>query len=112
LLKTSPDHLGSPSYGRAAEEHLSGFKEAGASKAIFHFEAADPETVIAAARKLDMAVGLAVNPETPVSAVSPLPDKIDSLLYYPYTRDSMGPVLSLKYWIKLLSYAEFRRISG
>lgn len=62
------------------EEHLSGFKEAGASKAIFHFEAADPETVIAAARKLDMAVGLAVNPETPVSAVSPLLDKIDSLL--------------------------------
>ncbi|MDD5700944.1 MAG: ribulose-phosphate 3-epimerase [Dehalococcoidales bacterium] len=62
------------------EKHLSGFKEAGASKAIFHFEAADPETVIAAARKLDMAVGLAVNPETPVSAVSPLLDKIDSLL--------------------------------
>lgn len=64
------------------EKQLESFKKAGACKAIFHFEAAStPEIVIAAARNLDLAVGIAVNPETPVSSILPIIDKIDSVLF-------------------------------
>lgn len=64
------------------ETQLAAYQKAGAVKAIFHFEAApDPAVVLAAARKLGMKVGLAVNPETPVANVLPLTEKIDSLLF-------------------------------
>jgi ribulose-phosphate 3-epimerase len=64
------------------EVHLPGYKKAGASKAIFHFEAvSDPGKVIKAVCTLGMGVGLAINPETSISSIQPLVDQIDSVLF-------------------------------
>jgi ribulose-phosphate 3-epimerase len=64
------------------ETQLAGYQKAGAFKAVFHYEATPYSVmVIAAARKLGMKVGLAVNPETAVSSILPLTDKIDSVLF-------------------------------
>jgi ribulose-phosphate 3-epimerase len=64
------------------EKQLEHFRTAGAQKAIFHFEAtAAPLTVISAARDRGLKVGLAVNPETPVSKIKSLTDKVDSVLF-------------------------------
>ncbi len=53
------------------EKYLESFKQAGASKIIFHHEAtASPREVIARIRNLGIEVGLAINPETPVSATA------------------------------------------
>jgi len=63
------------------EQQLECFKQAGARKVIFHYEATDSAgEVIAQARHLGLGVGLAVNPETPVSAVLPLLE-VDSVLF-------------------------------
>ena len=40
-----------------------------------------PLKVISAARRLGLSVGLAVNPETPVSAIKPFLNKIDGVLF-------------------------------
>ena len=49
---------------------------------VFHYEAtSSPREVISMARKLDLGVGLAVNPETSVSTILPLIGKIDSVLF-------------------------------
>src|SRR4030042_533537 len=64
------------------EDCLEDFKLAGAQKIVFHYEATpSPEKTIKAIRKLGMQVGLAVNPETPNSAVTPLVKQIDSVLF-------------------------------
>ncbi len=64
------------------EEYLAGFRRAGAQRAIFHYEAGQtPQKVIAAARALGLEAGLAVNPETPVSAILSLVDEVDSVLF-------------------------------
>jgi ribulose-phosphate 3-epimerase len=64
------------------EEYLEGFRRAGAQRAIFHYEAGQsPQKVIAAARALGLEAGLAVNPETPVSAILSLIDDLDSVLF-------------------------------
>jgi ribulose-phosphate 3-epimerase len=63
------------------EDHLEGFRRAGAKRAIFHYEATtSPLEVIDVARNLGLEVGLAVNPETPVSAIAPLLGAIDIVL--------------------------------
>jgi len=63
------------------EAYFKGFREAGARKAVFHFEAtSSPETAVSAARTLSLKVGLAINPETPVAAVQRLVEKVDSVL--------------------------------
>ena len=52
------------------EKCLKGFKQAGASKIIFHHEATtSPHDVISRIKNLGLEVGLAVNPDTPVSAI-------------------------------------------
>jgi ribulose-phosphate 3-epimerase len=67
---------------RRPEDCLEDFKKAGARKIVFHYEAApDPLEVIRRIRKLGMKAGLAVNPETPVSAIAKLVDKLDSVLF-------------------------------
>ncbi len=67
---------------QSPELYLEGFKEAGAKKVVFHYEAAlSPQEVITQSRKLNLGVGLAINPETPISAILPLIDKVDSLLF-------------------------------
>jgi ribulose-phosphate 3-epimerase len=64
------------------ENQFENFQKAGAKKVIFHFEAApEPEIVIDQARKLNLQVGIAVNPETPVSKIIPICDKVDSVLF-------------------------------
>lgn len=63
------------------EEQFQGYQQAGAQKVIFHYEATpSPQKVIALARNLDLKVGLAINPDTPVSAIHQLASQVDSVL--------------------------------
>jgi ribulose-phosphate 3-epimerase len=63
------------------EDVMDDYCQAGAFRAVFHYEAAArPSEVIRQARALGMEVGLAINPETPVSAVTPLLSEVDSVL--------------------------------
>ena len=63
------------------ESYFEDFRRAGAKKVVFHYEATDrPEEVIARARKSGLGVGLAINPETPVSDTLPLLNEVDSVL--------------------------------
>jgi len=67
---------------RHPEDCLKEFKKAGAQKIVFHYEATpEPENIIVKIRKLGMEAGLAVNPETPIKAITPLVDKVDSVLF-------------------------------
>ena len=64
------------------EDYLESLRQAGAEKVVFHYEAtSSPRAVISAARKLGLGVGLAVNPETPVSTILPLVSEVDSVLF-------------------------------
>jgi ribulose-phosphate 3-epimerase len=64
------------------EDCLEEFRQAGAQKIVFHFEATrEPEKIIRMVKKLRMQVGLAVNPETTIAAFSPLLKKVDSVLF-------------------------------
>jgi len=64
------------------EQQIPAFKEAGASRAIFHYEATTSHSqVISLVRSLGMEVGIAVNPETPVSKIKPLTGEVDSILF-------------------------------
>lgn len=73
------------------EKHGEGFKKAGASKIVFHHEAAaSPHEVIAQIRDLGLDVGLAINPETPVSATAPYINEVDSVLLLTVTPGFYG----------------------
>ena len=64
------------------EDYMAGFKEVGAKKVIFHYEAQSPaKSVIMRARKLGLGVGLAVNPETRVSTFIDFVDEVDSVVF-------------------------------
>ena len=64
------------------QDYLEGLRRAGAEKVIFHYEAtSSPREVITQARQLGLAVGLALNPETQLSAISPLVSEVDSVLF-------------------------------
>ncbi len=64
------------------ENYLRGFYQAGAQKVVFHYEATSaPREVIFQARALGLQAGLAVNPDTPLSAFTPLIDEVDSVLF-------------------------------
>jgi len=64
------------------ENCLENFKEAGAQKIVFHYEATkSPEETIKTIRKLGMQVGLAINPETPNQAIADLIKQVDSVLF-------------------------------
>ena len=63
------------------EKQLEGFQKAGAQKVVFHYETtSSPQDVISLARQVGLGVGLAVNPETPITAVLPLVSEVDSVL--------------------------------
>ncbi len=63
------------------EDYVSSFKQAGARKIIFHYEATNKhQQVIDRTRKQGLSVGLAINPETPISAIKELISSVDSLL--------------------------------
>lgn len=64
------------------ENYLEGFRQAGAQKVLFHYEAtSSPREVISLAKELGLGVGLAVNPDTPVSAILPLASEVDIVLF-------------------------------
>ena len=64
------------------EDYLEDFQRAGAQKIVFHYEATtSPQEVISQSRKLGLRVGLAVNPETPISAILPMTSGVDSILF-------------------------------
>lgn len=63
------------------EKYIECFKEAGAKRIIFHYEAADsPETIIRSIKKLGLEAGLAINPETKTKDIISLLLEIDSIL--------------------------------
>jgi ribulose-phosphate 3-epimerase len=67
---------------RRPEDCLAYLKKAGARKIVIHYEAAaDPGQVIRQIKALGMKAGLAVNPETPITAFAPLVKDIDSVLF-------------------------------
>jgi ribulose-phosphate 3-epimerase len=64
------------------EKQFENYKNAGAQKVVFHFEAtAIPEQVIQQARQVGASVGLAVNPETTIDRILPLTGLVDSVLF-------------------------------
>ena len=83
-LKALPMELGWEAHlmVQQPEKYLESFWETGARKVVFHYEAtSSPEEVISQARNLGLGVGLAINPETPVSAISSLVSIVDSILF-------------------------------
>jgi ribulose-phosphate 3-epimerase len=64
------------------EDCLEDFRQAGAQGIVFHYEATPaPEKIIRKIKKLGMKAGLAVNPETPITAITNLIDKVDNVLF-------------------------------
>ena len=64
------------------EDYLQGFCQAGAQKIVFHYEATpSPQELISTVRDTGLSVGLAVNPDTPNSAILSLVDEVDSVLF-------------------------------
>jgi ribulose-phosphate 3-epimerase len=61
-------------------EYLKAFADAGADSCSVHVEIGDTEALIEQIRGLGIGVGLAVNPETPISAAEPWLERIDLLL--------------------------------
>jgi ribulose-phosphate 3-epimerase len=67
---------------KSPEKELAHYQKAGAVKVVFHYEAGTQrEAVIAEAGKLGLKIGLAINPETTVSCILSLADKVDSVLF-------------------------------
>jgi len=63
------------------ENYLEDFQRAGAAGIVFHYEAtSSPLDVISQVRTLGLQVGLAINPETPVTLISSLVNEVDRIL--------------------------------
>ncbi len=63
------------------EDYVTDFLKAGAQRITFHYEASSsPEKIINLIKTLGLEAGLALNPETPVSAVLPLVSEVASIL--------------------------------
>ncbi|MFC1917316.1 ribulose-phosphate 3-epimerase [Chloroflexota bacterium] len=64
------------------QDYLVDLKQAGGKRVIFHYEATDkPQEIVTMARNYGLEVGLALNPETPVAAIFPLAQILDSVLF-------------------------------
>jgi ribulose-phosphate 3-epimerase len=62
-------------------EHFEPFAAAGAQRLIFHYEAqGEPSAHIEAVRALGCEAGIAINPETPASALEPLLPYLDEVV--------------------------------
>jgi ribulose-phosphate 3-epimerase len=59
---------------------LEEFADAGADRCIVHIELGDPRPLFDELRRLELGVGLVLNPPTPVDSVLPYLDEIDLLL--------------------------------
>ena len=65
-----------------SEECIASFHRAGAQRITFHYEATEnPQKIITQIKELGLEVGIAINPETPVSAITTLADKVDTVLF-------------------------------
>ena len=77
-------------------EYVEPFRDAGASRLIFHAEAvADPLALISRARTLGLEVGVAINPPTPVEAIRHLLGGVDETVTvhgHPVTRPEIAEV--------------------
>lgn len=63
------------------ERHIKAWKKRGATRAIFHWEATEnPLSVIKEIRKAHIEVGIAVNPETPLSKLRLILPLVDAIL--------------------------------
>ena len=63
------------------DQYLAAFHKAGASRITFHYEASpQPDRVVRRVKSLGAEVGLALNPETPVSSVQPIVSEVDTVL--------------------------------
>ena len=61
--------------------YLETFHKAGGDTLVFHVESrSDPMAVVREAKRLGVAVGAAIRPDTPFSAVEPLTDRLDQVL--------------------------------
>lgn len=90
------------------EDYLENFRKAGAQKVVFHYEAtASPQALISLARNLGLAVGLAINPETPIAVLPPLASKVDSVLFLSVHPGFYGSKFIPEVLDKI---AEFRRL--
>ena len=61
-------------------EYLQAFRDAGADSVTVHVEVGETAALLAEIRRLGMGVGLACNPDTPLTAVEPYLERIDLLL--------------------------------
>ncbi len=67
---------------RNPENYIEDFRQAGAVKIVFHYQATpEPQKIITEVRKLGMQVGLAVNPEVATADFATLVDQVDSVLF-------------------------------
>ncbi|MDO8579210.1 MAG: ribulose-phosphate 3-epimerase [Dehalococcoidales bacterium] len=83
------------------------FKNLGARRVTFHIEATDsPDDVIRQARQLGLEVGLAANPDTPVSSLLPFVGKVDTFLFMTVFPGFYGAKFQAQVLKKI---AEFRR---
>ena len=83
------------------------FKNLGAGRVIFHIEATDsPDKVILQARQLGLEVGLAANPDTPVSSLFPFVGKVDTIIFMTVYPGFYGAKFQPQVLEKI---AEFRR---
>lgn len=64
------------------ESYLEEFRQAGAQKIVFHYEAtSSPGQIISMVKNLGMQAGLAVNPKTHIDFIAPLLGELDSVLF-------------------------------
>ena len=64
------------------ETCLEDFYKAGARKIVFHYQAtSSPKKVIELIKNTGMEIGLAINPEVPVSDIASLVESLDSVLF-------------------------------
>jgi len=64
------------------ETCLQDFHKAGAKKIVFHYQAtSSPEKVIELIKNTGIEAGLAINPEVPISRITSLIDRLDSVLF-------------------------------
>jgi ribulose-phosphate 3-epimerase len=90
---------------RRPEDCLKDFKQAGAQKIVFHYEATPaPEKVIRSIRKLGLQAGLAVNPETAINAFAPLVKLVDSVLFLSVNPGFYGAKFILEVLDKIVAF--------
>ncbi len=64
------------------EKYIQAFAKAGVEQIIFHYEATySPDKLIGLIHNLGVKAGMAINPDTPISVIYPVADKVDSILF-------------------------------